>query len=219
MAKSTYQRKPPFRSFKEVYAIVGDGPTEKIYFDLLKESKRFSSIPQINIKPELPNTKGRGGGYIRVFEKAKELSENHDRVFCLIDMDVVIRENKLQSYAREKMRVEKGGKITVIENNPCFEFWFLLHFEFTAKHFDSCDRVCNEIRRNDRLPGYSKAKEDLPRHYEALEPKLCDACKHSRSIEDQRDIELVSPQHPRCQMHLVLEGLGLCGDSCQYNRS
>lgn len=84
------------RSVSPAIAIVGDGFCEQIYFQQLREAE---GIRNIQIRPELPNRSGKGGGFKRIFIKAEELAkEGYDRVFCLIDMDVVLYENNLTVY-------------------------------------------------------------------------------------------------------------------------
>jgi hypothetical protein len=209
------RRKINSREYRKVYAIVGDGSTEKIYFDRLKESKRFPSNSRINIKPELPDKQGKGGGYVRVFNRAQSLSKEHEHVFCLIDMDVVISEGKIEAYRNEKKQIEKRGNITVIENNPCFEIWFLLHFKSTTTSFQKCDDVIQAIQKQPDLGKYSKSEKALPSFYNRLEPHLCKACANSRTIENDKNRESAGPDFPRCQMYLVLELLGLCSTDCQ----
>src|SRR5690606_27609054 len=84
-------------------AVVGDGVTEKIYFEQLKEIER---IKDVVIKPELPSKSSKGGSYKKAINTAKSLAEEgYDHVYCLIDFDTVLSENKLADFIQELIHV------------------------------------------------------------------------------------------------------------------
>lgn len=159
------------RQAPKVYAVVGDGFSEKIYFEKLKAAERLRNI---TIKPELPNRSGKGGGFVRVFKKAEELhQQGYDRVYCLIDFDTVLSENKVSSYNLRKTKLEQKGVI-VLESNPCFEIWLLLHFQRIGRAFTDCNEVGHTIRQNHLLSDYEKSQKYHQRKdlYSALKPSL-----------------------------------------------
>lgn len=117
--------------------IIGDGYTEKIYFDFLKSEEKLRNV---KIKPDLPS----GSGYVGVFKKAEVyLGEGYEKIYCLIDMDAIIAERNEQKYSTEKKRLEKRG-VTVLELNPCFEIWFLLHYQHTGVTLDDLFALLRE---------------------------------------------------------------------------
>lgn len=61
-------RKIQHKNFRKKVAIVGDGFTEKIYFDQLKE---LEALDNVIIKPELPGKAHKGGSYKRTIETEK----------------------------------------------------------------------------------------------------------------------------------------------------
>jgi hypothetical protein len=73
---------------KITYAIIVDGETEIWYFQMLK---RNEPSLQVNIEPKIPQNKRLSEQY----EKVCELSEDFSKVFWIIDLDVVISENKV----------------------------------------------------------------------------------------------------------------------------
>jgi hypothetical protein len=89
-----------------------------------------------------------------------QLSEDYSRVYALVDMDKIIRDNQLTAYREHKARAEAIGVI-VLENNPCFEIWLLLHFVHTGRLFNNCDQVSDELRRPNRILGYDKSEKFL----------------------------------------------------------
>ena len=66
--------------------------------------------------------------------------------------DPITAKDNLLSKAR-KMADAKGIQIAL--SNPCFEFWYLLHFQYTTKFFKDYPAVKNALTTY--LPDYEKA--------------------------------------------------------------
>ena len=82
-----------------------------------------------------------------------------DSVWVVADGDVnynnpdpITAKDSLLSKAR-KMADAKGIQIAL--SNPCFEFWYLLHFQYTTKFFKDYPAVKNALTTY--LPDYEKA--------------------------------------------------------------
>jgi len=46
--------------------------------------------------------------------------------------------------------------VNVIVNNPCLEYWFLLHFDPSGKTYRNCDEVTVKLKRH--LRDYEKSE-------------------------------------------------------------
>jgi hypothetical protein len=173
------------RQFIRRIAIVGDGVTEKIYFEQLKELER---VKDVVIKPELPTKSAKGGSFKKAINTAKFLvDEGYDYVYCLIDFDTVLSENKLAEFTQELEDVD-SKKITVYINNPCFETWVLVHYEKTGKAFTDCDSVGKSITKH--LKDYCKNQEYLRKKnlYKTLRPYLeTNAMPNAAFLENGRE--------------------------------
>ncbi|MEN5194574.1 RloB family protein [Sphingobacterium faecium] len=166
-------------------AVVGDGVTEKIYFEQLKEIER---IKDVVIKPELPSKSSKGGSYKKAINTAKSLvEEGYDHVYCLIDFDTVLSENKLADFTQELKDINTKV-ITVYINNPCFETWVLVHYEKTGKAFSDCDAVGKAVTKH--VKDYCKNQEYLRKKnlYKILRPQLeTNAILNAEFLEDNRE--------------------------------
>src|SRR5690606_26974394 len=173
------------RKFLRRIAVVGDGATEKIYFEQLKEIER---VKDVVIKPELPNKSSKGGSYKKVINAAKSLAdEGYDHVYCLIDFDTVLSENKLSDFTQE-LKAVNTEEITDYINNPCFETWVLVHYEKTGKAFLDCDTVGKASTK--QLKDYCKNQEYLRKKnlYKILRSKLeCNAILNAEFLEENRE--------------------------------
>jgi RloB-like protein len=174
------RNRKPIKPTNKRIAVVGDGQTEKIYFDKLKE---VEGLRNVSLKPDLPKSVG---SYKGVFDKAESLyTEGYDEVYCLIDMDKVLSDNTLAKYLTDKKRIEKKG-IIVFESNPCIEFWFLLHFVRTTKPFANCESVEKELQKY--MPNYAKNQQYLVQSniYKTLKPNLLNAFGNGKWIEENQ---------------------------------
>src|SRR5687767_581868 len=131
----TSKRKMP----RNTVAIVGDGQTERIYFSDVRDTDRPANL---SIFPDYPR---KIGHYKGVLERAQSLVGNYNHIYALIDLDKIIQDNQQAAYAQDKVAAEATG-IKVLENNPCFEIWLLLHFVHTGRLFANCHEISDQLK-------------------------------------------------------------------------
>lgn len=181
MARESKQRKA-----KESIALVVDGKDEKWYFERVKAHYPCNVLKTTKIKPELPERKK----VQELFDFAKnKLIEGYTFVVLIIDMDELLkdsrefakfkelyikynlaRENKL--VGRQKTSYDWMKKILVIINNPCLEYWYLLHYRKTTKFYPDYSSLYQELRRIPEFSQYEKCEAYYNNHpdiYERLE--------------------------------------------------
>jgi len=83
----------------------------------------------------------------------------YDEVWCV--MDVEVPEHPSLAEAVDKARKLPKTKVTL--SNPCFEFWYLLHFERTGRQFQGCASVIHRLKNH--LPDYEKGDECFEKLY------------------------------------------------------
>ena len=170
---------------KPVYAFIVDGDCELWYFQMMKENEHSL---RINLKPELPQKKKLS----EQFEQVKEAAKDHKMVFWVIDFDVITKETleakkgkkpAIQEFNEYCAKLKRYKNVQVIVNNPCFEFWLLLHFESTDKYFTNCDYVTKQLKKY--LPDYDKSEKYYKQNngiYRRLKPRLNDAIKNAKKL-------------------------------------
>lgn len=194
MARKIKFRKPVSKGT----AIVGDGLCEKLYFDQMKTSEKLKS----NIEPKLPKS----GSWSTVFDTVERLlsNEEYTHIYCLIDFDTVISKNEAEKYTNRKNKLLKLGRVSVFECNPCFEMWFLVHFEKTSKTFDNCDGVAYYLNKK-HLSDYCKTEEyyTKKRIYEYLKPNQLNAILNAEFFElDREDFSI---KYPRAEVYKLIK--------------
>ncbi|SEO59163.1 RloB family protein [Mucilaginibacter sp. OK283] len=189
-------RHPKRRNLRFSVALVGDGFTESIYFTDFRDAERPDNL---RIIPDFP---GKIGSFSGVLDRAMELAQNYNKVYALIDMDAVIAQQQQQPYLQHKAIALRSGVI-VLENNPCFEIWLLLHFKPTGRLFLNCEQVVTELRRF--IPNYNKGLKFLEaaRLFTNLRDRLPDAMNNAAMLERDRDDH--DPSYPRAEVYKFFE--------------
>jgi len=193
---------------KDAFAIIVDGHTEVWYFQMLK---RNEPSLQVNIEPKIPQKKKLSEQYGKVLEYAEDFT----KVFWIIDLDVLIAESKtakkgttsqiqeLKKYLNE-LENEKYKNVITIFNNPCLEFWFLLHFEPTTKYFPRC--IDSEKQLKKHLTDYEKTQKYFTKHnndiYLKLKSRLSTALNNAKNTKRSN---LHKIEHAICEMNLFFE--------------
>ena len=101
-----------------------------------------------------------------------------DMAFVVVDLDNNEEKAKEIQQLEARNRVEK-----FIVSNPCFEVWFLLHYEYSTRSYMSADAVIKELRKH--YPGYEKTSDMYP----ILLDKVDDAITNAEKLEDYHNAE------------------------------
>ena len=172
------------RKINPVILIITEGSkTEPMYFDNFRTR-------QTNIDVRIVGNKSDGAktDYDHLLDKAvaykkeEQISiEYGDSTWIVADGDIDFKtqgaldtKNKKLLHSREKAR---SKDIEIIISNPCFEFWYLLHFMYSTKHFNDYRSVQAEL--NKYIPNYEKSKDI----YSQLSSYTGKATEHAKRIE------------------------------------
>jgi hypothetical protein len=197
---------------KPKYALVVDGECEYWYFNMLKRNEKTIAV---DLRPEIPTKKKLEEQYNKVLE----LSKDYDKVFWIIDLDVINNETRLAKTgartALQKMRqyhydlnTKHSNKVTVIINNPCLEYWLLLHFEPTTKYFNNCEDATRQLSRH--LNNYQKTQGYFTKQDNDIYLKLRHLLNRaSENAQKLGDFDFDNPYSGMTQMHLLFEELGI----------
>lgn len=105
--------------------IVGEGQTEKLYFE---------SFPVLTLTVEAIDLKGQSK--LKLIESTTSIIENsetkYDEVWCVFDMDVKQGEKEFSNFDNA---ITKGKSLgyNIAYSNDSFELWFYLHFNYTEQ--------------------------------------------------------------------------------------
>ncbi|MBM0742728.1 RloB domain-containing protein [Phormidium sp. CLA17] len=167
--------------------------TEPAYFEGIRKSLRLSTV-QIKILPHL------GTDPLRIVEaaiagrqdmKVDKAWITGDRAWAVFDGDEHIANNP--DNWRSALAKAKSQKIDLAITNPCFEFWYLIHFR---DHLAQIDRIKTLALLKQHVSDYEKAACLYP---EPLSLLTTQAIQRARKIAEQIQRDQLAPfSNPCC---------------------
>ncbi len=182
--------------------VVGEGITEQYYFSHLKQLRKYGCTvkPRFFGKTSIPE----------IERTVKRLLLGGVTVICVFDADVAARDQteqvKLEQF-RNKYGTNK--QVIICDSLPSIEFWFLLHYTVTTRHFKDSAAVMKELKKH--IPNYCKEKVYLenPAWVEELckDGKLEHATENSNSILTAMPKRHINTQAPYSNIVKAIEWL------------
>jgi hypothetical protein len=156
-----FRRRKPFISPRQSILIVCEGEkTEPYYFRTLQKGLRLTTLEVEVVGPQ------EGSAPISIVNQALEKKNlrrrqartsislaEYDKIWCVIDVEAPTPHASLnQAYDKGQ-----ANGLNLALSNPCFEFWYLLHFEKTSALMQSNEELlsrlkthCQRYRENDQ---------------------------------------------------------------------
>lgn len=132
--------------------IIGAGITEQRYFTHLKGLFDY----RIKVKPRFFGNETADG----MAKKIAEVIAEGGTAICVYDADVStwneIERDKLD---RLKATYAKNKQVILCDSMPSVEYWFLLHYERTNRHFGTSGAVIQELKKH--ISDYNKTEKFL----------------------------------------------------------
>ena len=141
-------RKVRKQKSKILIAVEGKNKTEKTYFSNFEDGKKTYNITYArgNNTDPLKLVKM----LIKEIDELKLDLQDDDVAYCIFDTDVDTNKNKI---IEEAIQLARKNNIKIITSSPCFELWFLLHYDYTTANMDS-EEVIKRLK--EYYPKYEK---------------------------------------------------------------
>ena len=148
MARKTSlkQRRSP------IPTIIGAGITEQWYFTHLKALRGY----RVKIRPRFFGTETAAG----LDKKIDEVLRDDGIAICVYDADVSTwNETERKKLAALQKKYEGNASVLLCDSLPSIEYWFLLHYKHTTRHFGTSKAVIKELKKY--IPQYDKTDQFL----------------------------------------------------------
>ena len=141
-------RKVRKQKSKILIAAEGKNKSEKTYFSNFEDGKKTYNITYArgNNTDPLKLVKM----LIKEIDELKLDLQDDDVAYCIFDTDVDPNKNKI---IEEAIQLARKNNIKIITSSPCFELWFLLHYDYTTANMDS-EEVIKRLK--EYYPKYEK---------------------------------------------------------------
>ena len=180
-ASEALQRQRHERARNKRYVIVCEGTkTEPNYFAELLED--LCIRPQVaRIAPNDGVSPDRVVAHaLHLYDEDAAGGDAYDAVYCVFDCD---RHSTFDAAVHRTKDLNDAGKpLIAITSNPCFEFWLLLHFDYSDQPFHAAgkksvgDQVVAALKTKPDFGKYGKGQKGI---YALVKDKLDDALKYA----------------------------------------
>lgn len=167
---------------KRILILCEGAKTEPNYFKSLKKDKSCrNKLAALRIEI-YDSDKNTGRELVQVAKDFKKLAQSernpYDAIWIVLDKDGYTKHPHTfdQAYVNE---------IDIAFSSISFEFWFLLHFEYTTRPFQKADDVIEHLTKKNYLPSYSKNTC----YYSILENLTSKAIKRAKRIRSFWKVE------------------------------
>jgi hypothetical protein len=155
--------------------LIGEGITEQYYFKHIRNIYGY----KYTLKPYYFGTTSLKD----MDRKIAEVLDSGGIAICVFDTDVSERvEAEKKKLTALFKKYSKKENVIFCDSLPAIEYWFLLHYQNTNKHFNNSNAVCREL--NSFLNGYDKSMGYLEK--EKWVSDLCSGNQLERAIERAR---------------------------------
>ena len=201
------------RQVKKVVLIVTEGSrTEPKYFGHFRTRNT-----NIDIKVVPSHSAGGETDYMSLVRKAAQHQKKDqlsaaigDSVWVVADGDVNLNNpdpiNERNRQLNMARKIAARSNIRLLISNPCFEFWYLLHFQYTSKHLKDYNAAKKELLSY--FPEYEKT-DDV---YEQLLPYMEQAIQNAHRleryhIENGESVPFTIAANPYTEVYQLIEAL------------
>lgn len=197
------RRKSSRKSYDRILVVCEGSKTEPNY---LRELIDYLKLSSANV--EVDGNSGSSPISVvrhakRRYREEKEKGDLYDRVFCVFDKDTHASYSQAIS---ELVKSRPSGVFHAVSSVPCFEYWLLLHFEFSTQPYvvsggaSACAHLTVDLRGY--MPDYAKGDEGV---FKDLMNKTDQAIENSKRALGQAVAS--GTDNPTTRVHELVEYL------------
>jgi hypothetical protein len=200
----SYRRAGPTRAPRKTFLIVTEGKkTEPNYLRALCRRLRLSIAEVVVHHPEATDPKNLTEAAIELGKARRREARNsllvpYDEVWVVYDLEKLHDERR--QLHKSQQGKQKAHGVRVVTSDPCFEYWLLLHFQYTTRPFTDYNHVVRSLKKH--LPDYQKASD-------IQDSVLCrtpDAVKNAEKCRKHHK-DCGGDGNPSTDMHLLVRSL------------
>lgn len=134
----------------------------------------------------------------KLYEEEKGKGDRFDKVFCVFDRD------KHADYQKALNKLNSKDDFSAIYSVPCFEYWILLHYEYTTKPYQgvgnksAADKVVSDLKKH--ITDYKKGAPEIFKH---CRDKLEKAKKNAE--KSLKAAQKANTQNPSTKAHKLVQ--------------
>lgn len=194
-------RRPASRSVrKSILIVCEDSKSSCDYFEKFRKELNLSSVHVEVCGKEC------GSAPISVVDYAKQkkqsqtstIRDDYDEIFCVIDVDD-------RATLADVIQKARDNDLELIISNPCFEYWYILHFERIGSAYTRRPQLFHDLSQH-LGQRYEKSGCDF---FDTIYPLTDTAIRHSNEILSSQWQHKQDPCNcnPSTHVHRVIESI------------
>jgi hypothetical protein len=200
----SYRRAAPTKAPRKTFLIVTEGKqTEPNYLRALCRKLSLSTAEVVVHHPEATDPKSLTDEAIELSKARRRMAKKsyvvpYDEVWVVYDLEKPHDERR--QLHKNQQGKQKAHGVCVASSDPCFEFWLLLHFQYTTRPFADYNQVVKSLKKH--LLNYEKASE-------IQDSVLCrtpDAVKNAEKCRSHHK-DCGGDGNPSTDVHLLVRSL------------
>ena len=182
--------------------VVCEGSCTEAYY--LRGLANHLRVNRANLVIEIAGTKTDPRQMVRQARNSFKVSPDFDYVFVVCDGDSP-NFTKAVEDSKARLRKADGNKVSieVVATHPSFEFWLLLHFEYTTATMNTGGAIAH---LKAHLPDYQKNDRNI---FDKVSAGLDQACQNG--VRCDEELAKTGTHSPKSDMPLVVEALKKLG--------
>jgi len=205
--KSLERREPHLVARECILIVCEGGKTEPLYFKSFTEKLRLSNEVEVVVEGSREGSAPISVVDHAITRRAERKSEartsplltEFDAVWCVIDVEAPQPHESLNR-AFDKAN---SSELRVALSNPCFEYWYILHFEKAAPLFHANKDVVKRLRKH-----YQDYQKNSPDTFERVFPSTETAIKNAELVIKERKYgKDLRTCNPSTHVHLLVKHL------------
>ena len=148
MAKNFARNEPRLKPQPKVLVICEDKKSGKCYFDDANRILRSQLDVEVTHRGKTDP--------LGILNEAIDAQNKYDKIYCVIDRD---QHENFDEAIQKSRHLEN---IIIIDSHPCFEYWLILHFNFSRKPYKSKGRLSSgelcikDLKKQNGMETYEK---------------------------------------------------------------
>jgi hypothetical protein len=200
----SYRRAAPTKAPRKTFLVVTEGEkTEPNYLRALCRRLSLSTAEVVVHHPEATDPKSLTDAAIGLSKVRKQEARNsllvpYDEVWVVYDLERPHDERR--QLHKSQQGKQKAHGVRVATSDPCFEYWLLLHFQYTTRPFTDYNHVVRALKKH--LPDYEKASNI----HDSVLCRTPDAVKNAEMCrKHHKDCD--GDGNPSTDIHLLVRSL------------
>ncbi len=199
-------RRQTVRKSPKILIVTEGEKSEPSYFENLVDELDLTNVEIVASKGTAPSN------VVETAIREANGIKTYNEIYCVFDRDSNGR-NYVEAIRilMRKSKTKEGSQFIAIPSIPCFEFWYLLHIQFSERSYGGsnspCQELINELKRHKWFQDYEKASSDS--FFSLI------ASRRDEAIANAKQILFANSQtggqefheNPSTRVHLVVERL------------